>query len=185
MAYDKVVDSSVLDAGLKQVADAIREKGGTSDNLVFPTGMAAAVSAIQAGGGGGGGGNNLNATVLERGSFTPAVTERRIELTLPPEANVLWIQMDSYTIRGTFDVTKLPARGFIGAWVDRTADKWNLTYAASYNSAAVNFSPQAWSILGNSDWTEDGSFKWYSMQNSGASTNVVAGETYNWVAMII
>lgn len=52
MAYDKVVDSAVLDAGLKQVADAIREKGGTSDNLAFPTGMAAAVSAIQAGGGG-------------------------------------------------------------------------------------------------------------------------------------
>ena len=58
MAYDKVVDSSVLDAGLKQVADAIREKGGTSDNLAFPTGMAAAVSAIQAGGGGGGTGGS-------------------------------------------------------------------------------------------------------------------------------
>lgn len=54
MAYDKVVDSSVLDADLKQVADAIREKGGTSDNLAFPTGMAAAISAIQTGGGGGG-----------------------------------------------------------------------------------------------------------------------------------
>ena len=53
MAYDKVVDSSVLDSGLKSIADAIRAKGGTSENLVFPTGMAAAVSAIQTGGGGG------------------------------------------------------------------------------------------------------------------------------------
>jgi hypothetical protein len=50
MAYDKVVDSSVLDAGLKAIADAIREKAGTSDNLAFPTAMAEAVAAIEAGG---------------------------------------------------------------------------------------------------------------------------------------
>ena len=50
MAYDKVVDSSVLDAGLKQIADAIREKAGTSGNLVFPTAMAEAIAAIQSGG---------------------------------------------------------------------------------------------------------------------------------------
>lgn len=50
MAYDKVVDSSVLDAGLKQIADAIREKGGTSDNLAFPQAMADAIAAIEAGG---------------------------------------------------------------------------------------------------------------------------------------
>lgn len=52
MAYDKVVDSAVLDAGLKQIADAIREKGGTSDTLAFPTAMAEAIAAIEAGGGG-------------------------------------------------------------------------------------------------------------------------------------
>jgi hypothetical protein len=51
MAYDKVVDSTVLDAGLKQIADAIREKGGTSDNLAFPQAMADAIAAIEAGGG--------------------------------------------------------------------------------------------------------------------------------------
>lgn len=51
MAYDKVVDSAVLDAGLKQIADAIREKGGTSDNLAFPQAMADAIAAIEAGGG--------------------------------------------------------------------------------------------------------------------------------------
>lgn len=56
MAYDKVVDSSVLDAGLKQIADAIREKAGTSGNLAFPAAMAEAIAAIEAGGGG-----NVNA----------------------------------------------------------------------------------------------------------------------------
>lgn len=49
MAYDKLCDSAVLDAGLKQIADAIREKGGTSDNLAFPAGMAEAIAAIEAG----------------------------------------------------------------------------------------------------------------------------------------
>ena len=53
MAYDKAVDSSVLDAGLKQIADAIREKGGTTDSLAFPAAMAEAIAAIEAGGGGG------------------------------------------------------------------------------------------------------------------------------------
>lgn len=46
MAYRKVDDIS-----LASVADAIRSKGGTSDELVFPDGFVTAISAIQAGGG--------------------------------------------------------------------------------------------------------------------------------------
>lgn len=65
MAYDKVVDSAVLDAGLKIVADAIRAKGGTTDNLEFPTAMAEAIEA------GGGGGKILGHT-FAAGSFTLA-----------------------------------------------------------------------------------------------------------------
>lgn len=49
MAYDKVVDSSVLDAGLKQIADAIREKTGSTDGLTLDD-MAEAIAAIEAGG---------------------------------------------------------------------------------------------------------------------------------------
>ncbi len=49
MALDKAVDSAVLDAGLKRVADAIRAKGGMTDNLVFPDGMESAVNAIDKG----------------------------------------------------------------------------------------------------------------------------------------
>ena len=48
MAYRKVNDTS-----LSSVADAIREKGGTSDALIFPEGFVTAISEIQAGGGGG------------------------------------------------------------------------------------------------------------------------------------
>lgn len=40
-------------ASLTAVADAIREKGGTTSPLSFPAGMAEAVRNIQSGGGGG------------------------------------------------------------------------------------------------------------------------------------
>lgn len=53
MAIDKAVDSSVLDAGLTSVANAIRTKGGTSADLAFPTGFVNAIGAIPTGGGGG------------------------------------------------------------------------------------------------------------------------------------
>lgn len=47
MAYDKVIDSSVLEADLTSVANAIRSKGGTSANLAFPTGFVNAIAAIE------------------------------------------------------------------------------------------------------------------------------------------
>lgn len=50
MADYKLVDAEQLDAGLKTVADAIREKGGTTEDLAFPDGMESAVRAIQSGG---------------------------------------------------------------------------------------------------------------------------------------
>ena len=53
MALDKVVDSAMLDAGMKSVADAIRAKTGTTDLMAWPDGFKAAVEGIQTGGGGG------------------------------------------------------------------------------------------------------------------------------------
>ena len=73
MAFDKVVDSAVLEAGLTKIAAAIREKGGTTDTLAFPDAMAAAIAAIEAGGGGGN---------FACGMFTPAdTTVSQIEIT--------------------------------------------------------------------------------------------------------
>ena len=45
----KVVNSKQLDADLKVVADAIRAKSGTSENLEFPDGMKEAIEGIEAG----------------------------------------------------------------------------------------------------------------------------------------
>ena len=52
MALDALVDSTQLDADLTSVADAIREKGGTSAELAFPTDFVSAIEAISGGGGG-------------------------------------------------------------------------------------------------------------------------------------
>lgn len=78
MAYDKVVDSTVLDAGLKQIADAIREKGGTTDNLAFPVAMAEAIAAIETAGAG-------NGAKISYGSYTP--TEDQTVLSNDPSTS--------------------------------------------------------------------------------------------------
>lgn len=53
MADYKVIDAEQLDADLTTVADAIRSKGGTTEQLLFPSGMVTAIGAIQSGGGSG------------------------------------------------------------------------------------------------------------------------------------
>ena len=50
MAEYVVVDKEQLESDLTVVADAIREKGGTSEALAFPNGMKEAVMGIQSGG---------------------------------------------------------------------------------------------------------------------------------------
>lgn len=50
MADYRVIDAEQLNADLTIVADAIRAKGGTTEQLPFPLGMKSAVEAIQSGG---------------------------------------------------------------------------------------------------------------------------------------
>lgn len=49
MAYDKVVDSTVLNAGLTQIAGAIRAKTGTGGTLTFPSGFVSAIEGLSVG----------------------------------------------------------------------------------------------------------------------------------------
>lgn len=51
MAVDKLVDSSLLDSDLEDIADAIRAKGGTSAALAFPAGFISAIENLPGGGG--------------------------------------------------------------------------------------------------------------------------------------
>lgn len=73
MAYDKVVDSSALDADLTVVANAIKSKSGTTEKLSFPDGFVSALQGIQAGGGG-----DSSGVII--GSFTPA--ENTLSVTI-------------------------------------------------------------------------------------------------------
>lgn len=54
MAYDKAVDSTVLENGLSAIADAIREKGELGDPftspLTFPSGFVSAIEGLSGGG---------------------------------------------------------------------------------------------------------------------------------------
>ena len=49
MAYDKVVDSTVLENGLSSIADAIRAKTGTGGTLAFPSGFVSAIEGLSVG----------------------------------------------------------------------------------------------------------------------------------------
>lgn len=49
MAYDKVVDSTVLENGLSAIADAIRAKTGTGGTLAFPSGFVSAIEGLSVG----------------------------------------------------------------------------------------------------------------------------------------
>ena len=55
---------AVNQADLSAVADAIRQKGGTSDALAFPGGFADAIAAIQAGADGTGGGVEIGSNAF-------------------------------------------------------------------------------------------------------------------------
>ena len=66
MAIDKAVDSAALEANLTTIANAIREKAGTSDALAFPAGFAEAIAGISAGGG------DILGHTFAAGSFTLA-----------------------------------------------------------------------------------------------------------------
>lgn len=52
MAIDKAIDSAALDAGLTDIADAIRKKGGTSAEMTFPDGFIDAIEDIDTAQGG-------------------------------------------------------------------------------------------------------------------------------------
>lgn len=74
MALDKVIDSALLDAGMQATADAIREKTGSTDPIVWDSanGFKTAVEGIQAGGG-------------DDGSFKAVIEGTAVNPTLPAD----------------------------------------------------------------------------------------------------
>jgi hypothetical protein len=97
----RIVDADKLDDDLTNVANAIREKGGTSDTLNFPDGFVAAVEAIKAGGGGTVSEKDVNfydydGTLLH--SYTVAEAQALTELPELPEREGLICQGWNYDL---------------------------------------------------------------------------------------
>ena len=81
----------VQEESLVTVADAIREKTGTTDALSFPTGFVDAVAAIQAGGG----------AKIETGTVVPAGTSTSITHNLGETPNVFFWFVTDFTNHNT------------------------------------------------------------------------------------
>lgn len=140
MAYDKVVDSAVLDAGLKQIADAIREKGGKSDTLAFPAAMAEAIAAIEAGGGGD---ITIHNRKVEFGSFVPASDRMSYQISFDfskfgslPSGCMFWAVSDviANTAKESY-VLGCCIGDFFGRY-DFTKATWGYSMVAVESSAA-------------------------------------------------
>lgn len=96
MAIDKAVDSSQLNAGLKAVADAIREKGGTSGALMFPGGFADAIAAIQSGSGGSGLACDMGEFAFETDLTTNQYSTKSIPHNLGETPDFILVWTDEY-----------------------------------------------------------------------------------------
>lgn len=106
MAEYKVVDAEKLDAELKSLADKIREKGGTTEELDFYEGdFTNAVGAIESGGGGTE--ENVNGLILSdfTGNYNkPKVADLRSFWPDKPN-NISYIGMFSYMLQNDNAVT--------------------------------------------------------------------------------
>lgn len=103
MAYDKAVDSAQLDADLTLVADAIRTKGGTDAQLVFPSGFVSAVQAFEIGSG--------NHGIIARDVFTAT------------ESMTIFEVLNAVEVKCTYKNSLL----LMGCYDDVTPDKGSYT----------------------------------------------------------
>ena len=130
MAYDKVVDSAVLDAGLLQIANAIREKAGTSDSLAFPDAMAAAIAGIS---GGGGLAYDMGEFVLDADTVSGKGISVRHSLGVAPEFICVWTDhWAGLTSENpvSYDDTRHTAAGYI--WLNEiTGMQYRVSSAAT------------------------------------------------------
>lgn len=169
-----IVNRTMLDAGLTQIANAIRAKGGTSAQLAFPDGMAAAIAAIEAGGGGG-----INATA---GTITVATDTNDYVIThgLGETPKFFAIGMNS-------DASNLTGKNYILIGAFGFSD-YAIQYRISLNSSGstvsgickgvpitINSSSRQSISEANENTIEVASYT--------GSQKLVSGTTYYWVAI--
>ena len=173
MAFDKVVDSAVLDAGMKSVADAIRAKAGTTDLLSWPDGFKSAVDNIT--------GGIAGAVLLESGEFTLAEDTDKVytvELNDVPDLFVCYAETpetdtSSAATDGAFCMNMPSIAGFI---------KYNMNYVTNINYSICWYTYGVWQLVAN--------YAWVSTDGSGTIANIkprssgykLKAKTYKWEA---
>ena len=133
MPYDKLVDSAELDAGLHSVADAIREKARTSEEMAFPDGFIRTIQAIS---------SNTSGFTYDMGEFILDVdTVGGQTMSVPhklgmiPEFICVWTDNWSSLTSDTpvnYDDAKQTAVGFV--WFDMIT---GMTFRASSVASGV------------------------------------------------
>lgn len=124
MAY-VVVDKEQLEADLGIVCDAIREKGGTSEPLAFPNGMADAVRGIQSGGGSG--------AVIYEETLTEPVAYATVPLSTFEGCTSLFVQLYIPSVNEESYSQYIPRIGFI-----KEGGVWSNTKIIASNGVADN-----------------------------------------------
>lgn len=195
MAIDKAVDSAVLEAGLTAIANAIREKGGTSETLAFPDSMAEAIAAIEAGGG-----NVISGeiTLLGGDSNTLDLTPYGISRDNIPWARFLFekpgisTKDDSHTMNRVLVVANIVVDSKVG-YAKQSSSCVSLYTQAGSNSLKVDKTSVAgfWSSLGSASTsyslftgqiTDSAASLYFYCPDSPASNayGLIPGRTYLW-----
>lgn len=172
MAYDKVVDSAVLDANLTRIANAIRAKGGTFAYLAFPNGMVKAINAITTGGD-----LPTGVSALASGTvtFVQNKTYENITHNLGVAPNfIAWMLEDAATVTG------LTSAAVCGASFDTGADSSNIRYMIDGFNSYGNGGGTA-SRATNETYMTTTTARMYAHN----SYKLIAGKTYRWVCGVI
>lgn len=186
MAYDKVVDSAVLEAGLKASADAIREK--TKGTATIPwdvaKGFADAIAAIEAGDGGGVSIEDYNVVT---GTFALAENAASYSVTLP---RVDESSGDDIYVSGTFFTlfrTHLSeaASGFAVAGFHTLVQAFPTPVNCKFGTR-ISKTGYGFNILDSAtiDFTRQyvGDHYEYTVTVTSTGSNVFAAGEYRWIA---
>jgi hypothetical protein len=171
----------VQDSDLTSVADAIRAKGGTSEELAFPDGFVSAVEGIQAGGGAD--------TILGReymcGSFTLA-EDTTTNYEVADISN--FYDGRSYNTVGFMFRERTAREDNKGMWCSVYQAKYignsysglvvSYAYTSNTGSTAVKNLGFAESVT-----TDNGKISCKLVVNFSSSYTGFAGETYSWVVL--
>lgn len=177
MAYDKIVDSAVLNANLTAIANAIRAKGGTSASLAFPNGMVEAINAITTSGGGtSGGGLPTGVSAIDSGTFTlssDATTQTNVlhNLGVAPDFAIWWL--DGAHIASA--TTTVAVRGvIINTGTNATL---NSQYVVTGYNASSKGGTASNAVAAEYNLTKNG-----FTARCNSTYPILAGLTYHWIA---